>query len=266
MSDELFTRLKTAFVAIPVVSILLYVGGVALKLTGLIVLIIASLEYFSFSVPCRQQRKYQFVFCCLLPAVGYLAFAWPGFAGGLVLAALLMMALSVYLIEREEVLLSVDAILPAAILGLCYLGVLGTMLVVVTSNVDGRIALSWLLFVVVFSDSGAYFGGKAFGGRKLSTRISPNKTFSGAIAGLFGAVAGGLLAMWVLGLEGPLWPYLLWSVLGGVLCQLGDLVESLVKRIFDVKDASALFPGHGGMLDRIDSLIFAAPILLLMSF
>lgn len=266
MNVELVARLKTAIISIPVVLVILYMGGICLKLTALVVIILASVEYFSFSIPCRQQRKHQFMFCCLLPAIGYLAYSWPGFAGGLVLAALLMMALSVYLIEREEVLLSIDAILPAAILGLCYVGVLGTMLVAVTTKVDGRIALGWLFVVVVFSDSSAYFGGKAFGGRKLSTRVSPHKTFSGAITGLVGAVAGGLLAMWILGLEGPVWQYLLWSCLGGVLCQIGDLVESLIKRIFEVKDASTLFPGHGGMLDRIDGLIFAAPMLLLMSF
>jgi phosphatidate cytidylyltransferase len=114
----------------------------------------------------------------------------------------------------------------------------------------------------MFGDTGAYYTGRAIGRRPLTRMISPKKTVEGLIGGLVASVV-------VAALSGPwLLPDLDWlraSVLGlvlAVLGVLGDLFESLLKRSAGVKDASALFPGHGGILDRLDSLLFAAPALL----
>ncbi len=110
-------------------------------------------------------------------------------------------------------------------------------------------------------DSAAYFAGRAFGRHKLFPRVSPNKTWEGAVAGFVFAVATFLLARQLV------LPYL--SLLSAVACgvivglfgQIGDLIESLLKRDAGVKDSSALIPGHGGVLDRFDSLMFVAPLL-----
>ncbi len=131
-------------------------------------------------------------------------------------------------------------------------------------------AYAWggLTIIAIFAsiwmcDTAAYFGGLATGRHKLFERVSPNKTWEGAVWGFFGAVAAMAVAQhFVL-------PYLkfqqaiLMGVIIGVFGQLGDLVESLFKRDAGVKDSSALIPGHGGVFDRFDSLIFVSPILYL---
>jgi phosphatidate cytidylyltransferase len=121
-------------------------------------------------------------------------------------------------------------------------------------------ATSWLLAVIAVSDTAQYYCGRAFGRRKLAPSVSPAKTIEGAIGGLVvGTIAGGALATVWLPSAGPGRTALLAGVL--VLCGMaGDLFESLLKRSAGVKDSSHLVPGHGGVLDRIDSHLFAAPV------
>jgi phosphatidate cytidylyltransferase len=124
---------------------------------------------------------------------------------------------------------------------------------------DGRVVVFVLLLVIVISDSAQYYCGRAFGRRKLSPTISPKKTIEGAIGG----VVFGTLAMTIAGhyiFRSPMW---MLALLGGAISLLGivgDLFESLLKRSAGVKDSSNLIPGHGGVLDRIDSWLFAAPV------
>lgn len=119
-----------------------------------------------------------------------------------------------------------------------------------------------LLAVVWLCDSGAYYAGRAFGRHKLAPVASPNKTWEGAIAGTAAAVAGGVgWSLWQWETVEPI--LLAWVVGLAVAGQIGDLFESKIKRGAGVKDSSDLLPGHGGMLDRIDALLFAAPLLAL---
>jgi phosphatidate cytidylyltransferase len=127
----------------------------------------------------------------------------------------------------------------------------------------GPWTMVFLLAVVALSDSTQYFAGRAFGRRKLAPSISPAKTIEGALGGVVAAaVAGAWLApMWV---NGTTWVE--GVALGLVLCAAGitgDLFESMLKRSAGVKDSSALIPGHGGVLDRIDAHLFAAPVFVL---
>lgn len=119
-----------------------------------------------------------------------------------------------------------------------------------------------LLMVVAIGDTAAYYFGKTFGRRKMSPLISPNKTWVGAGAGFLGAIVATVSWSW--------WHFgrvdAEWLVLGaaaGVAAQCGDLVESMLKRGAGIKDSGRLLPGHGGILDRTDGLLFAAPVLLL---
>ena len=117
-----------------------------------------------------------------------------------------------------------------------------------------------LIGTIWVGDAAAYYGGRAFGCHKLAPQISPNKTVEGSVAGLIGsAVAGVGLGTWLL--VGFQVPFLALAALtAAVAGQVGDLAESALKRSAGVKDSSALLPGHGGMLDRMDSLLFAAPV------
>jgi phosphatidate cytidylyltransferase len=142
-----------------------------------------------------------------------------------------------------------------------YLGLpLGALAAVRDEHLGGsREALLLLLGVIVVSDSAQYYCGRAFGRRKLSPVISPNKTVEGAIGGLgFGTAAMMLGGSYLF--ASPWWLLLLLGAAISLLGIVGDLFESLLKRSAGVKDSSNLIPGHGGVLDRIDSWLFAAPV------
>jgi phosphatidate cytidylyltransferase len=147
----------------------------------------------------------------------------------------------------------------ASIFPVLYLGLpIGAMVAI--REARGREALLLLMLTVVVSDTAQYYSGRALGRRPLAGRISPKKTIEGAIGGV--VCGGGFLAIvgaWWL----PVLPVLLRAALGVTVVALGitgDLFESMLKRSAGVKDSSALIPGHGGVLDRIDALLFAAPV------
>ena len=128
---------------------------------------------------------------------------------------------------------------------------------------DGALRLLFAFFLVWAADVGAYFAGRAFGARKLAPRVSPGKTWEGVYGGLaLSLVIAAIAGQWLFQLQGLRWlPFLLLCA-GVVLFSIvGDLGESLLKRQAGAKDSGALLPGHGGLLDRIDSLLAALPAL-----
>lgn len=119
--------------------------------------------------------------------------------------------------------------------------------------------LEWVVFllVVTFStDTGAFFVGKTIGKRPLAPAISPGKTWEGAIGGFLAAVVAALVAAWALGIEVSVPLIVALGALMGVVGQAGDLFESKLKRLAGVKESGRLLPGHGGVLDRLDSIVF----------
>jgi phosphatidate cytidylyltransferase len=125
---------------------------------------------------------------------------------------------------------------------------------------EGRRGLMFLLVCIWVSDSAAYYAGRAFGRRKLAPEISPNKTVVGSIAGILGSVLTAFLLKWVTFVTWPVYFVLLSGLFLSVIGQAGDLVESMIKRNAGVKDSGALIPGHGGILDRVDALLFTVPV------
>ncbi len=123
---------------------------------------------------------------------------------------------------------------------------------------DPRLVL-YLMILIWIADSGAYFVGRALGRHKLAPRTSPGKSWEGAVGGLAGAALWAWGAALVFLPGGDPWPFVVISLLVVSMSILGDLLESLMKREAGVKDSSQLLPGHGGVLDRIDSLTAAAP-------
>lgn len=114
------------------------------------------------------------------------------------------------------------------------------------------------MWIAWASDTGAYFAGRFFGRHKLAPRVSPSKTVEGSLGGLLGSLTGGLAAhFWFLPTL-PLTHAIALALVGGALGQAGDLVESLIKRSTKVKDSGSILPGHGGLLDRVDALMFTA--------
>lgn len=144
-----------------------------------------------------------------------------------------------------------------AIEGILYSGLALFSLLVLREGSNGLLVAFFLLFVVWATDIFAYFTGRALGGPKLWPRVSPKKTWSGAIGGLVLATVFGAGVAFVANAQ----DLMLWALLAAglsVVSQAGDLLESAIKRRFDVKDSSKLIPGHGGIMDRIDGLVAAA--------
>ena len=150
--------------------------------------------------------------------------------------------------------------------GVPYFGLAAVALIWLRDDSSaGRTNLLVLLALIWASDVGAYLAGRTFGGPRLAPSISPGKTWSGAIGGLLSAAAVGLIAVVLSEHQGPYpHPQVLRAVIiaagFGITAQLGDLMESRIKRHFGVKDSGWLIPGHGGLLDRVDALLLAAPV------
>lgn len=133
------------------------------------------------------------------------------------------------------------------------------------SDQGGWIVL-WMMIIVWSMDTGAYFAGKSIGGPKMSPKISPNKTWAGLIGGAVTAVIFGLIAAHYFDLGFRLEFLIPAAAALAVWSQIGDLAESALKRHFDVKDSGAVIPGHGGIMDRVDGVVFAAPAVALFLF
>ncbi len=152
----------------------------------------------------------------------------------------------------------------ATILGVLYVALLGTHLVLIRTGFTPELSrhlLSFFFLVLMGSDAGAYYIGRAFGKRKLAPKISPGKTWEGVFGGVAAALAMGTLAHYWFFRELPLKWTLPLSFAMCIVGILGDLVESALKRSASAKDAATLLPGHGGLLDRLDSLLFNAPLI-----
>ncbi len=150
-----------------------------------------------------------------------------------------------------------------ALVGLLYIGLPCLALIWLREQpLHGRHIVFWLFCVVWATDTGAYFAGRSIGGPKLIPSISPNKTWAGLLGGMASAsLVGGLVA--AINPVLPAFALAGFASLVAVVSQAGDFTESGIKRSFGVKDASHLIPGHGGMLDRLDGMLFAAPFVAL---
>jgi phosphatidate cytidylyltransferase len=133
-------------------------------------------------------------------------------------------------------------------------------------NEQGLKYLFFAMFVIWATDSGAYFVGRAIGKRKLWPEISPNKTVEGSVGGVVCALAVGIVFQAIIPISDSLLMVIIIAILLSIFGQLGDLVESALKRHYSVKDSGTLLPGHGGILDRFDSLLFVLPIFHFLQF
>jgi phosphatidate cytidylyltransferase len=258
---NLARRVGTALVAIPV---LLLVFFWAPPWAGLVLiaaaLVMGEHEFFGLlqARGLKPMRRVGF----LLAAAFFLDLAFPGWLG-VPFAPLGALLLLTFALSRGADYESVSAA-AATLLGAVYVGALGGTigaLRLLTPVDEGPWRILLLLAVIMASDTLAFFVGHALGRRKLAPSVSPGKSVEGAVGGVFGGVLGALVVRH-LGL--PDVPLLHAAALGAVVAAMGivgDLDESLLKRWAGVKDSGALFPGHGGMLDRLDSLLFGAPVL-----
>jgi phosphatidate cytidylyltransferase len=274
MASNLTQRVLFAAIAIPAALGIVYCGGWLLVAVVSLVAVLGSRELYDFA---RHQgveplEGTGLVSAALLPALTYLNVRgagalteWGWFLAGVWMVAVLAIAL-----WRRAPTQRPFAATAATLFGVLYPAALASFLIPIRHSryETWSWAGAWMVFfplvITWVCDTAAMFAGKAIGGPKLSPVISPGKTWAGSIAGVIGAlVAVPLLNVLILvrvGVALPLWQGLVFAGVLGVVGQVGDLAESLYKREIGVKDSSSLIPGHGGVLDRFDSLYFVLPV------
>jgi phosphatidate cytidylyltransferase len=276
MDANLVRRVGFAVVAIPLALLLVWYGGLPLVLLLVAAATLATRELFDLAErqQIRPARVLGLLSAAAISPIAYAAMAspdaravvdvaWP-YAAAIWLIAILTWAL----LARAPTDRPLAAV-GVTVLAVAYAGALPAFLLDMRHHGHGlrSWAGAWLVFfplvVTWVCDTAAMFGGRAFGGAKLAPTVSPGKTRSGSLAGVVGSLAvAPVFAAAVfprVGVDVPLWQLLVVAAVLGVIGQIGDLAESLFKREAGVKDSSQLIPGHGGVLDRLDSLYFVIP-------
>jgi phosphatidate cytidylyltransferase len=259
---NLAARFAVAIVGAPFIILAIYQDHHA-WLWGLIFAasLLAMYEFFAMSLPDRIDRWASLV--CgggACAAFYWLAHKPGGQAMGLALAVI---PISLYYLFRFGDITTVASRLAASIGGTFYAGFLFAFLPMIKRdfNVESGDLVVLVLLIAWVGDTGAYFAGRFLGKTKLYPAISPGKTWAGAIGGLL-ASAGAMVAVKLTLIENPTWTWVdvpLLALPAAALGQMGDLVESMIKRSRGVKDSGSILPGHGGILDRIDAVLFIAP-------
>ncbi len=173
---------------------------------------------------------------------------------------LLFVAFSFVFLFRIRIIETAAQDVALALLAFLYIPFLLMHLVLLRQTPFGIQWLFVIMLIVMTNDSAAYYTGGAFGKNRLYPLVSPKKSIEGAIGGLFGSLCGTFLAKYTFFPQLTFGDAIFTALVIGMVGQAGDLFESMLKRSFGVKDSGTLIPGHGGVLDRMDSILFAAPI------
>lgn len=277
MSSNLQQRILFAVVAIPIALLLVWYGGVPLVLLVAVAGVLGTRELADFA---RRQELAPFtpvmaLLAAVLPALAWAVAVspaveravsqwWP-WAGALLLLLVLIATLARLAPDRRPL-----ASAAVTLLAPLYAAGLPAFLLTIRHgghgerSVAGAALVFFPLVAVWICDTAAMTVGRRVGGRKLAPTVSPGKTWSGTVGGFLGALAVAplyqVLVFRPLDLEVPMTAALLVAAAAGSLGQIGDLTESLFKREVGLKDSSQIIPGHGGVLDRLDSLYFAIPL------
>ena len=249
MQNEVFVRSISGIILGIFVLTLTWFGGLGFLLLTILLMALVFFEWFRIVQTRSLSRAVWLIGVCSIAAIAVALFAgsaWAAFS--LAVAGALLVAVKRRLEGRD--------LWPS--LGIIYAGFFAIAFLELRGSGDQGFALMVFLFAIIWStDVFAFFGGRAIGGPKLAPAISPKKTWSGFLCGLGGGLIAGLIAASAIGDPHYLWIAVL-AILLSVSGQAGDLFESALKRRFAVKDSGMLIPGHGGVMDRIDSMIFAA--------
>jgi phosphatidate cytidylyltransferase len=261
MSSTLRARIATALLlAVLVIVVLLYLPPVVAAVLIAVAIFAAGWEWAGFVRLASVPARLAYASAILLAYAGaeFLARDPVWLERLLRGAALWWLVAFVWLALRAQA----GGHLAAGIVGFAVLVPAGLGLEhLVSLRPEGQLLLLYLLVLIAAADVGAYFGGRRYGRRKLAPHVSPGKTWEGFAAGMLAAAAVG--AAGALMFAKPFWPWLFLCELVALVSVIGDLTESMFKRHVGLKDSGSLLPGHGGVLDRIDSLTAAAPTFLL---
>jgi phosphatidate cytidylyltransferase len=269
--NELTKRILVALVGIPLIVLLIFLGDWYFFILILIISFVAQLEFYEMQKKKNYQpQRINGIIAGILLLLGIQTGEWEGI--GICLVSILMLILAFEMFRHHE---NVSINVGITLVGILYIPLFLGTLIYTKSYVDSTFAgvqyagfkyILMILIMIWICDTFAFAFGILFGRHKLNVKVSPNKTIEGGVAGLVGAIITILIvkAFNVLPIN-----WISAVIIGftvGVLGQMGDLIESWFKRDAGVKDSSTILPGHGGMLDRFDSLLFLSPSLLIVTF
>lgn len=247
---DLGKRVSSGIIGLLLLIFVVNRGGFLLSLSLLILSLIGIGEFFK---AVRNLKIYPYDYIGYLGCIIiFIADLVPSIERDLVITLTLIIMLLTLLLGREKSTGDIGITL----FGIIYI----PFMLFHVSYLEGTKYI-WLIFLIAFgTDTFAYFAGNLFGKHKLSPKISPNKTIEGSIGGIIGSLIITILYALYVGIA-PLWKLVLMSILTSIISQLGDLVASKIKRMTGIKDFGKLMPGHGGVLDRFDSIILTAPVI-----
>jgi phosphatidate cytidylyltransferase len=262
------SRIITALIALPVLIASILIDWLALLFVALALAAMVLGLYEFWLLAGKRGLKANAGLGFLGAAALFTLFYLDAPARGPDLLLLSLVALTIIVLAAEMLRgAPFDKMIPATgatLLGVLYVVLLGGHLVAVRTGFPQTLAahlLSFFFLVIMGSDTGAYYTGRAFGRHKLAPKVSPGKTWEGAVGGMLASLLMAVLAHYWFFRELPLrWALPLAAVMNA-LGVLGDLTESALKRGAGAKDAAQILPGHGGLLDRLDSLLFNAPVI-----
>ena len=255
----LAVRVIAAVVFVPIIFACIYFGNWAL--TGLAAFL-SAVGIFEYARAVNKRLEhpinYALVIICALFIVGVMKWHYE-----YALSALLVVFIVIFIAEIFASYHDVKRAI-ATVFGMVYIPVIFGLFQAFEAIPNGKVYI-WMLFVIAFlTDTFAYFVGRFLGRHKLAPAISPKKTIEGSIGGIVFAVAGmiayGVVLQQVFHMTLPVISLIVVAVLASVAGQCGDLAASMIKRHCDVKDFGKIIPGHGGILDRFDSILFVLPI------
>ncbi len=258
-------RWITGIIAVPIISYLVYKGHFIF--TGLIAAasLISLLEYFKIILR-NSNENLTGIFPFLAFLAGPAIVGAAHFSTGMVILvlALDLLAAALIIVFSSETSWSRNIdLIGKQILGIVYIPLFLSCLVLIRNGQNGIIWIFLLLAVIFAGDTSAFYVGTYFGKHKLCPAVSPGKTVEGAFGGLLANILAGSLIKFIFLPELEWGASLAFFLFAGAVGQLGDLYESVLKRMAGIKDSGKILPGHGGILDRIDALLFAAPVALL---
>jgi phosphatidate cytidylyltransferase len=265
LHSSIFLRVAASVVFIPCFIIITKTGGYHFLALINALIFIGMWEFYRM-LEAKGTRPYKIIGIVCGLILSWYVFFRNGMYANLFLAFALITLMCMELTRRQ----AREAVyhISSTVFGVIYVAFLGSHLILLREHplsisLDYSMGASFVFLAVVVTwagDTGAYIVGKTLGKHPLLPRVSEKKTREGSVGGLVFSVAAVLLAKHTFAPYLELWQALLLGVMAGAMGQLGDLCESLVKRDLNVKDASDTIPGHGGILDRFDSLLFTAPL------
>jgi phosphatidate cytidylyltransferase len=262
---SLLSRVVSAAIALLVLAADWYWGGQdgVVAFSGL-VLLGGCFEYCRMvCLPRWSAVEKYFLYLSVLTSLPVFYFAYRSTVEIIGVYASLVFTAAMWFMRSQEDNSHRREVIQACVLGILYCGALGASALAVAAGQKGMEYLALLLAIVFLGDILAYFGGKTFGKNKLMPKVSPNKTWEGSFSGAVGSCLGAVIVGHYFFPDIAVEKMILLGAICAPLAQTGDLFESLLKRIAGVKDSGRIMPGHGGVLDRLDGVYFAAPAVLL---